>query len=207
MKMRTIAAVLVLLTFGIALTHGTAANENRNSTGAVLSNTNHFSYQGILFSSPEGRFSIRLPLDFPTFKESKETQTTSVGPVETHFFSSQTARGASVLAYTDFPPTTFVSRTPEKILEDGRDGALKSGSAVLEKEERTMRQGHPTLVFYATSTSGGRPIYIRFDLVLAQPRTYQIGFLTYERAILNGPDAQAYFKSFRIEEAAGPAPH
>lgn len=206
MKMRMVTAVLVLLTFSMALTHGTAANENRNPAGAVSSNV-HFSYQGILFSSPEGRFSIRLPLDFPTFKESKESQTTSVGPVETHFFSSQTARGASVLAYSDFPASTFVGRTPDKILEDGRDGALKSGSATLEKEERATRQGHPALVFYATSTSGGRPIYIRFDLVLVQPRTYQIGFLTYDRAILNGPDAQAYFKSFRIEEAASPAPH
>ena len=208
MKLRLTMIVLLLLAIGVALTHGAAATANPDSTptritGAV---SGGLLQQGVLFSSKEGRFSIRLPSGFPAFKESVSNQTTGLGDIELHTFSSGIPRGACIIGYSDFPPPTFEGRTAEKILEDGRDGALNNISGTLEKQEQTTIQGHPALIVYATASAEGRPVFIRFHFLLVQPRAYQFGFLTYDRGNLESLEVEAYFKSFRLEQRA-PAPH
>jgi hypothetical protein len=200
MRLCLVTFTLLLVSVSFALTQGTTAAQNAHVDSSEAGRSIQ---QGTLFSSQEGRFSIIIPPGFPTF--SQTTQKAS-DDVVTQFFSSATARGASVLAYTDLPPRSFVGRTAQKILEDGRDGALESGKATLEKQQQTTLQGYPSLIMYSSATIEGRPVYVRFQFVLAQPRTYQVGFLTYDRAMLDGPEIQAYFKSFRILTGAA-APH
>src|ERR1044072_158273 len=208
MKLRITMIVSPLLVISAALTHGAAANDEQHSTPKRFSGpvTGTLFQQGLLFSSTEGRFSIRLPAGFPTFKESVSNQTTGVGDIELHMFSSGLPRVAFIIGYSDFPPPTFEGRTAEKILEDGRDGALSNVSGTLEKQEQTTIQGHPALIIYATATAEGRPVFIRFHFVLVQPRAYQFGFLTYDRGNLESLEVEAYFKSFRLQQRA-PAPH
>jgi hypothetical protein len=152
------------------------------------------------FSSEAGRFSVALPPNYPDFQQTKQTQQTATGNVELHIFNSETRRGACVIGYSDFSPAAFEGKTPQKMLEGGRVGALENIKGTLEKEESTTVQRYPGLIVYAAASLEGKPIYFRFIFVLARPRVYQIGFLTFDRAFLDGPEVQAYFKSFRIEE-------
>jgi len=151
------------------------------------------------YTSKEGRFSITLPPGFSAFRHKTQIQPTGVGDVELHIYNSESSRGACIVGHSDYPPATFVGRTSEQILEDARDGALKSVNGTLEKQKKTIVQGYPALSIYGSLTSGTRQIYFRFDYVLVQPRAYQIGHIAYARADIDGPDVQNFFKSFRVE--------
>ncbi|HEX8844012.1 MAG TPA: hypothetical protein VF791_05185 [Pyrinomonadaceae bacterium] len=154
----------------------------------------------IPYSSKEGRFSITLPAGFQTFRHKAQTQPTAVGDIEVNMYNSDSPSGACIVSYSDYPPATFQGRSPQQILEDGRDGALKTVNGILEKQKTMTVQGHQGLSFYGTAKAGNSQIYFRFDYVFVQPRVYQIGYLTYQRAVLDSPAAQDYFKSFRIED-------
>lgn len=152
------------------------------------------------FSSKEGRFSIKLPPGFPALELKEETAATAVGNIEVHNYNSGTSQGFCIVSYSDYPPVSFQGRTAQKILEDARDGALGSVKGTLEKQANITVQGHPALVFYGAGDSSGKTFYVMFEYVLVQPRVYQVGYLTDDRAGLEKPEVQAYFKSFRLEE-------
>jgi len=154
---------------------------------------------GIAYTDPAGRFGITLPPGFKAFTAQKQSQPTPAGPIDLNILQSETLQGACVLGYSDFPEASFEGRTPKKMLEDGRDGALRNINATLEKQEDITVQGKTGLDIYGSTTSGGRSIYVRFQFILDKPRAYQIGYLAYNRADLDKPDVQAYFNSFRIK--------
>jgi Caspase domain len=153
----------------------------------------------VQFNSPDGRFSITLPPGYGAFTSQQKTQPTAAGPIELYILQSENTQGACVLGYSDFPEASFVGRTPKKMLEDGRDGALKNINATLEKQEDLTAQGKTGLDIYGSTTSSGRSVYVRFRFILDKPRAYQIGYLTYNRADLDKPEVQSYFDSFRIK--------
>ena len=154
---------------------------------------------GTAYTSPDGRFSITLPPGYSAFTPQQKTQPTAAGPIELTILQSENAQGACVLGYSDFPEASFVGRTPKKMLEDGRDGALRNINATLEKQEDLTVQGKTGLAIYGSTNQGGRDIYVRFHFILDKPRAYQIGYLAYNRADLDKPEVQAYFDSFRIK--------
>jgi hypothetical protein len=154
---------------------------------------------GLVYNSPDGRFNITLPPGFSQFTSQQRTQTTAVGNVELNILQSENSRGGCLLGYSDFPEASFQGRTPQKMLEDGRDGALKNISGTLEKQENLTVQGKQGISVYGSGSSGGRTFYVRFNFILDKPRAYQIGFLAYDRAELDKPDIQAYFDSFRLK--------
>jgi hypothetical protein len=154
---------------------------------------------GVTYNDPDGKYSITLPAGFSPFTAQKQTQQTLAGPIDLNILQSETPSGACVLGYSDFPEASFVGRTPKKMLEDGRDGALKNINATLEKQEDLTVQGKTGLAVYGSTNSSGRSIYVRFHFILDKPRAYQIGYLAYNRADLDKPETQAYFDSFRIK--------
>jgi len=154
------------------------------------------------YNSPDGRFSLTLPPGFSEFQSQKTTQATPAGPIELNILQSENSRGACVAGFSDFPEASFMGRPPQKMLEDGRDGALKNINGTLEKQENINVQGRTGLAVYASANSEGRPIYVRFSFVLDKPRIYQIGFIGYDRAELDKPDVQAYFESFHLNGSA-----
>lgn len=154
---------------------------------------------GLPYTSTDGRFSITLPPGFSAFTSQQKTQPTAAGPIELTILQSENSRGASVLGYSDFPDGSFVGRTPKKMLEDGRDGALRNINATLEKQEDLSVQGKTGLAIYGSTNQAGKNIYVRFHFIIDKPRVYQVGYLAYNRADLDKPEVQAYFDSFRMK--------
>lgn len=195
------ALVLVAAVVGIILaTRGSGESTARvggsNSSGTTSSSS---TASGLDYTDPAGRFNIKLPPGFKAFSSQKQSQPTPAGPIDLNILQSETLQGACVLGYSDFPEASFVGRTPKKMLEDGRDGALRNINATLEKQQDITVQGKTGLDIYGSTTSDGKSIYVRFQFILDKPRAYQIGYLAYNRADLDKPEVQAYFDSFRIK--------
>jgi len=185
---------------------GAACRPKSDSTGSSGSSGNSggssSSSAGPTYNSPDGRFSLTPPSDFSEFQSQKTTQPTPAGPIELTILQTENSRGACVAGYSDFPESSFEGRTPQKMLEDGRDGALRNINGTLEKQDPINVQGRTGLAIYASAATGGRQVYVRFNFILDKPRVYQIGFLAYDRAELDKPDVQAYFDSFRLNGAS-----
>lgn len=181
---------------GIVLaTRGSGETTTTASVGGSTSATT----SGLAYTDPAGRFSITLPPGFKAFASQKQSQPTPAGPIDLNILQTETLQGACVLGYSDFPEASFVGRSPKKMLEDGRDGALRNINATLEKQEDITVQNKTGLDIYGSTSSSGKPIYVRFQFILDKPRAYQIGYLAYNRADLDKPEVQAYFDSFRIK--------
>ena len=203
-----ILGALVLIGAGVGIyfatrssggTTTTSGGNTSSSSSSSSSTSSTPASSGLPYSAPDGRFSITLPPGFRAFTSQKNTQATAAGPIELTIMQSETTQGAAVLGFSDFPDASFVGRTPKKMLEDGRDGALRNINATLEKQNDITVQGKTGLDIYGSTNQGGKDIYVRFQFILDKPRAYQIGYLAYKRADLDKPDVQAYFDSFRIK--------
>ena len=200
---------LVLIGAGVGIYFATRSSSTTTSNGGSTSSSPAYSSgnrnssttasSGSAYNSTDGRFSIVLPPGYGPFTSQQKTQPTAAGPIELYILQSENPQGACVLGYSDFPEASFVGRTPKKMLEDGRDGALRNINATLEKQEDLTVQGKTGLAIYGSTNQGGRDIFVRFHFVLDKPRAYQIGYLAYNRADLDKPEVQAYFDSFRIK--------
>jgi hypothetical protein len=203
------ALVLVAAIVGIILaTRGSSETTTANRGGGTTSSSPAASpgrtsssptSSGTAYASPDGRFSITLPTGFSPFIAQKTSSPTPAGPIDLNILQSENSQGACVVGYSDFPDASFEGRTPKKMLEDGRDGALKNINATLEKQEDITVQGKTGLDIYGSTTQAGKNIYVRFQFLLDKPRAYQIGYLAYNRADLDKPEVQAYFDSFRLK--------
>jgi hypothetical protein len=199
------ALVLVAAVVGIIL--ATRGSSGTTSVGGTTSSpyaspgqtSSTPTASGTVYNSPDGRFGITLPPGFNAFTSQKTSSPTPAGPIDLNILQSENSQGACVVGYSDFPDASFVGRTPKKMLEDGRDGALRNINATLEKQEDITVQGKTGLDIYGSTTQAGKNIYVRFQFILDKPRAYQVGYLAYNRADLDKPEVQAYFDSFRIK--------
>ena len=188
-----IAAVVGII-FATRGGSGTTTTGGPASPGGTTSTA-----QGQTYNDPGGRFSVTLPADYPEFKSQKQTRATFAGPVDLNMLLSEKPDGAFIVGYSDFPEAAFVGRTPKKMLEDGRDGALKNINATLEKQQDLTVQGRTGLGIYGSANGGGKSYYVRFNFILDKPRAYQVGFLAYNREDLDKPEVQAFFDSFKMK--------
>lgn len=188
------ALVLVAAIVGIVL--ATRGSGGSTSSGQTSSSP---TASGTVYNDPAGRFTVTLPSGFKPFTAQKQSQPTPAGPIDLNILQSETLQGACVLGFSDFPEASFVGRSPKKMLEDGRDGALRNINATLEKQKDITLQGKTGLDIYGSTTSGGKNVYVRFQFILDKPRAYQVGYLAYNRDDLDKPEVQAYFDSFRIK--------
>jgi hypothetical protein len=197
-----LAGALILIAAGVIIFLATRRPSDaiKTSNGSYATPTGTTSNSsGAVYNSPDGRFSITLPPGFSQFTSQQRTQPTAVGNVELNILQSENSRGGCLLGYSDFPEASFQGRSPQKMLEDGRDGALRNISGTLEKQENLTVQGKQGIRVYGSGSSGGQTFYVRFDFILDKPRAYQIGYLAHDRAELDKPDIQAYFDSFRLK--------
>lgn len=197
-----LAGALVLIAAGVIIYLATRRPKDTVTTsGGSYSTptTTSSNSSGVVYDSPDGRFSITLPPGFSQFTSQQRAQPTAVGNVELNILQSENSRGGCLLGYSDFPEASFQGRAPQKMLEDGRDGALRNISGTLEKQENLTVQGKQGIRVYGSGSSGGQTFYVRFDFVLDKPRAYQIGYLAHDRAELDKPDIQAYFDSFHLK--------
>lgn len=154
---------------------------------------------GVSYNSPDGRFSVTLPPGFSQFKSQTTKQPTPAGDIELTILQTETPRGGCMVGFSDFPEASFVGRTQQKMLEDGRDGALRNIGGTLEKQENMTIHGKTAIAIYGSGRAGAKTYYVRFNFILDKPRAYQVGYLAYERADLDKPEIQAYFDSFRLK--------
>jgi hypothetical protein len=196
-----LAGALVLIAAGVIIFLATRRPKDTvtTSSGSYDTPTGTTSNSsGVVYNSPDGRFNITLPPGFGQFTLQQRTQPTAVGNVELNILQSESSRGGCLLGYSDFPEASFQGRTPQKMLEDGRDGALRNISGTLEKQENITVQGKQGISVYGSGSSGGQTFYVRFNFILDKPRAYQVGYLAHDRAELDKPDIQAYFDSFHL---------
>lgn len=153
---------------------------------------------GPRFDAEDGRFGISLPAGFDAFREKRETQTSPVGRVESHYLNSQNARGLCMLEYHDMPGAVFEGRDMREALEDTRDEMLKRMNAATDREEKITVQGHPGLSVRGFNVANEQTGYFRFDYVVVPPRLYRVGFVSRGREELDKPDIEAFFESFRL---------
>jgi TonB family protein len=172
----------------------TSSGSDATSTGTTSTSS------GLTYDSPDGRFSVTLPPGFSQFKSQTISQPSPAGNIELNIMQTENTSGGCMLAYSDFPEASFQGRTPLKMLEDGRDGALRNIGGTLEKQENLTVQGKTGIAVYGSGSSSGKTFYVRFNFILDKPRAYQVGYLAYDRADLDKPDVQAYFDSFHLND-------
>jgi TonB family protein len=172
----------------------TSSGSDTTSTGTTSTSS------GLTYDSPDGRFSIKLPPGFSQFKSQTMSQPSPAGTIVLNIMQTENTSGGCMMAYSDFPEASFQGRTPQKMLEDGRDGALNKMGGTLEKQENLTVQGKTGIAVYGSGNSAGKTFYIRLHFILDKPRAYQIGYLAYDRADLDKPDVQAYFDSFHLND-------
>src|SRR5260221_11092680 len=125
---------------------------------------------GSPFTSKEGRFTAVAPAGFDKFEFKKNDDATASDGVTINQYSMDLGRGTCMMAYFDVPDSVFQSKSVQKILEDGRDGAVNKAKAVLDDQENITLDGYPGLSMNAHITSDKFVIYARVIFVLAKPR-------------------------------------
>lgn len=194
-----LVGLLAVAAIGVIIFLATRGPKSTTTGGGESGGTETSSTSGVTYNSPDGRFSVTLPPGFGPFTSQSKTQPTAVGNIELNILQSENSRGACMVGYSEFPDAAFVGRTPQKMLEDGRDGALRNIGGTLEKQENLTIQGKTAIAIYGSAESGGRTYYVRFNFILDKPRAYQVGYLAYERADLDKPEIQTYFDSFHLK--------
>lgn len=203
-----ILGALVLIGGGLGIYFATRSSGTTISDGGTPTSSPTYSpgripttpvASGTVYNSTDGRFGITLPPGYSTFTSQTNTQATAAGPIELTILQSENSQGGCFLGFSDFPDAAFVGRTPKKMLEDGRDGALRNMKATLEKQNDITVQGKTGIDIFGSTVQAGKDIFVRFQFIVDKPRLYQIGYLAYKRADLDKPEVQAYFDSFRIK--------
>lgn len=150
------------------------------------------------FTSFDGRFIVTPPPGFPAFQSN--TVTLSDVNIEIHKFISESAGSGStiIVAYYDLPESV-AGRAPQETLDRARDGALKEVHGRLEKQENLTVKEYPAQsVYLSADLDSGKPVYGRFLTVLKQRRVYLLTHVTLDRAELERPESEAYFKSLTL---------
>jgi hypothetical protein len=79
------------------------------------------------------------------------------------------------LTYSELPAEVLKTKSQEKILDDGRDAALKGRKMTLIKEEKISSGKHPGRYIVAKGT-GDRPLVITTQIFVVENRVYQVMF-------------------------------
>ncbi|MFN2596223.1 MAG: hypothetical protein ABR563_03440 [Pyrinomonadaceae bacterium] len=190
--------------FAEAIKQRAASSAAQRSPAEILSATptpsldDPFGAKGQPFTSFEGKFIVTPPRGFPPLEHSSElSQETNR---EVHKFLSELPGTESVLfvGYEEFKEGTNAS--PRQRLEAARDSALKAVNSTLEKQESLTIQDSPALSLYLSTPmgDGGKQLYTRLYFVINAGRIYGVSYSSYDRAELDSPQAEAFFKSFTL---------
>jgi hypothetical protein len=131
------------------------------------------------FTSKEGRFSVLMPKQ-PTVRKQ-----TAPGSVEVHMFLVEYTAVAYGVLYNDLAGKVT---DPEKALDDGRAGAVRSSGGVLLTEKKISLDGYP-----------GREIRIKTrDNIIYTARIYVVGQRFYQIIVTTpeGMDISKPMKKF-----------
>ncbi|MCA1558386.1 MAG: hypothetical protein LC731_07600 [Acidobacteria bacterium] len=141
------------------------------------------------FSSPEGRFTVLMPLEPKMEEESKDT---SVGRVVMRFFTAGSEKGIFVVAYADYSVCDA-----KRELDANRDSFLRGMKATLVSESDIKLQDNPGREIKAVRDN----LSIRSRIYLVGRRYYQIMAITPATLPAN-LEADKFFASFELTSGA-----
>ncbi|MDH4129953.1 MAG: hypothetical protein OEV44_14445 [Spirochaetota bacterium] len=103
----------------------------------LLLSTLGFASKWEVYKSPEGKFSVLLPvIPGRTVRKLNKTINTAGGSVDMKIFVLKSSNVIFYVSYADYPLKYIEKASSKKLLDNGRDGALNKvkGSLVSEKE-------------------------------------------------------------------------
>lgn len=140
----------------------------------------------------ENSFSIVLPDGFAKF-----TKTVQKGEKVTTFVSKGANGDVVIVSHALMAPTEDL----KAFLATERDSLLKSLNATKSSESEIEIDGKEGLTFQY-SLQGARPMFGRTDLVVANPRMYQVIYLGGAPESLTSASTEELFSSFDLDEEA-----
>ena len=140
------------------------------------------------FSSAQGVFTVLLP-GIPT-RQSRETDS-AAGPADYITYTLQTEAAVYFIAYVDFPEVPYDEKGVKKILDGGRDGALKTINGKLISETEISLRGIP-----------GRALAVEGPGELLRARIYLAGLRLYLVMLVANKNQIATPESAGLYEAA-----
>jgi hypothetical protein len=147
--------------------------------------------------SDSGKFSITAPGEL---KEELQSVDTDVGKIDIHMYTLEKSGRAYVVGYSDYPQEMINQTDPQKLLDGGRDGAMKNVSGKLIKEKKITLKENPgrELVLDGTSASG-QEATIMARLFLVGNRLYQVMVVTPKGAD-SSSETSDFLGSFKLLE-------
>jgi hypothetical protein len=180
---------------------GDTKTADSTATSDTASSSSTSETKGTELASSEGGFNVMMPPGFTNPQQSTQMLSTPVGPVNmTLFTSTEDTNSAFMVAYLDYPESAFEGSKIEAMLDGARDSALSSLNATLDKQENVTLDGNPGRSMTFTGSAEGREVYGRIDYFIAQPRLYQILFITGAKDRLGAEKIQNSFSSFKIKK-------
>lgn len=147
------------------------------------------------FTSQTGGFSVMTPY---TLKESSQSVDTAVGKIDIHFFIAEQGGESYLVGYSDYPEAMAQASDPEKMLDSGRDGAVKNVNGTLVSEARITLDGHPGRELTIAAKAGnGQDLVLRGRIVLVGNRLYQVVTVAL-KGNENSSRIEDFLKSFKL---------
>jgi hypothetical protein len=156
---------------------------------------------GIEIQSSSGHFTVALPPDFPSPEADTQQIATAGDSISMFTYISETKRGICIFGANEYSSRTFLQQSPEDMLENAQNAALKQWNARLTDRKPFSKNNGKGLSYWFSTTMDGKDFYGRFDYLLARPRMYQIGFLSFDKTEISKPDIQKYFNSLSVPMA------
>jgi hypothetical protein len=145
------------------------------------------------FKSVSGGFSVR----FPSNRQPEIEDKSIAGGLSTlHFFKVQAGMSAYIIGYNDLPSLT--GRTPKKVLDDARDGALASVGGTLDEENVLNLDGNVGRELKISATKSGISLKQRLRMYLVNKRLYQAIVVVPSMASDSEAQQDAFFESFAL---------
>ncbi len=151
-----------------------------------------FPYRWQIFNSPDGKFSINLP-GKPIVEEDQQISVAGGDVATTHGVSTQ-ANDHVVYncTYVEYP--SLITKSPDEVLTNARDGGLKNVQGTLISEKRTTVDGHPARDIQARARENSA-----YDtrLILVGKRMYMLMVVDTGKPSRDGKNIQKFFDSFK----------
>lgn len=153
------------------------------------------------FTSAEGKFSIKLPPGYPQPTEQTNPLALPDGSssVDLITYSSPSGENAALFSYSNMGEKVDMKGKEKIMLDASRDNVLKSMNATLEKEENIEIDGHAgRMMIFSIPASATETLQGRLEMYMVNPVAYQVMLIAKDRAVLESPEINAYFDSFKL---------
>lgn len=156
------------------------------------------------FNSPEGKFSLLMPTE-PKVKVQEVDS--AVGKLTLYTYASSNKVAYMMASYGDYPKEPADAANAEKVLDDVREGVLKSIGGEVISGNKIVLKGrasagaavleYPGREFAAKKTGQDSEVVYNWRVYLVGRRLYQLAAVT-NKADAASPDVPKFLTSFQL---------